>query len=138
VHRTVSSALAGALRELAALGFSQRSSTKNHRNVRCATELSGETSVQRSTPPMVDCGTVRQSAESEIRRQFATIVHTGLSGVPPDCLVHQKDRSLQRSTAPKPNGRLTWHSPDIEQWSIRCTTGLSGVPIDRSVSQQLE
>ena len=34
VHRVVFGALTKALRELAALGFSQRSSTKNHQTVR--------------------------------------------------------------------------------------------------------
>jgi hypothetical protein len=28
------------------------------------------------------------------------------------CPVPQEDRRLQRSTAPNPNGRLTWHAPD--------------------------
>jgi hypothetical protein len=58
VLRTVSGAQAGALCELAPLGFSQRSSTKNHRTVRCATGLSGETTEQRSTSPTVDCAAV--------------------------------------------------------------------------------
>jgi hypothetical protein len=66
----------------------------------------------------------------EVRRRSATTGHTGLSGVPPDSLMLQEDRRLQWSTAPNPNGWLTWHSPDNEQWSVRCTTGLSGVPID--------
>jgi hypothetical protein len=42
-HRTLSGAQAGAFRKLAALGFSQRSSTKIHRTIRCATRLSSET-----------------------------------------------------------------------------------------------
>jgi hypothetical protein len=58
VHRIVPSALAGALRELAALGFSQHSSTKNHRTDWCATGLSGETTKQRSTSPTVDCAAI--------------------------------------------------------------------------------
>jgi hypothetical protein len=53
----LSGALAGALDELTALGNSRRSSTKNHRIVRCAIGLSGEPSVQWSTPPTIDCGT---------------------------------------------------------------------------------
>jgi hypothetical protein len=48
--------------------------------------------------------------------------------VPPDYLVQLQDKGLQRSTAPNPNGVLTWHAPDSEQCSVRCTTGLSGVP----------
>jgi hypothetical protein len=56
--------------------------------------------------------------------------HTKLSGVPPDCSVPQKDKGLQRSTAPNPNGLLMWHTPDNEHCHVRCATGLSGVPID--------
>jgi hypothetical protein len=44
--------------------------------------------------------------------------------------VDQEDKRLQWSTVPNPNDRLTWHSLDSEQWSVQCTTGLSGVPID--------
>jgi hypothetical protein len=62
---------------------------------------------------------------------------TGLSGVPPDCLVPHEDKELQQSTAPNPNGWLTWHAPDSEQCHVWCTTGLSGVPIDIKVSQRL-
>jgi hypothetical protein len=58
VHRTMPGALAEALRELVALGFSQRLSTKNHETVRCATRLSGETMEQRSTSTTVDCAVV--------------------------------------------------------------------------------
>jgi hypothetical protein len=78
------------------------------------------------------------SAAQEVRRQSTTTGRTRLSGVPPDCPVHHKDRRLQRSAAQNPNGRLTWHALDDEQWSVWCTTGLSGVPIDRAVSQRLE
>jgi hypothetical protein len=42
----------------------------------------------------------------------------------------QEDKGLQRSTALNTNGLLTWHTPDNEQCHVRCTTGLSGVPID--------
>jgi hypothetical protein len=34
--------------------------------------------------------------------------------------------------APNPNGLLTWHAPDSVQCSVRCTTRLSGVPIDNN------
>jgi hypothetical protein len=44
----------------------------------------------------------------------------------PNCPVQQKDKALQRSTAPNPNGRA-----DVAH------TGLSGAPIDSKVSQQL-
>jgi hypothetical protein len=39
---------------------------------------------------------------------------TELSGVPPDCPVPQEDKGLQQSTAPNPNGQMTWHAPDNE------------------------
>jgi hypothetical protein len=115
--RTVSDALAGAPRKLTALWFSQRSSTKNHRTVRWDNE-------HWSTLPngrLCDCarGLKRQKSEDSLRRQVA-----------PDCSVQQKDKRLQRSTAPNPNGRPAWHSPDSVQWSVRCTTGLSGAPPD--------
>jgi hypothetical protein len=42
--------------------------------------------------------------------------------------VPQENKGLQRSTAPNPNGQLTWHAPDNEQCHVRCTTGLFGVP----------
>jgi hypothetical protein len=96
---------------------------------------------QRATVNFTQRSTVRLCAQfeaSEVRRQSATIGRTRLSGVPPDYLVHQKDRRLQWSTAPKPNGRLTWHAPDSEQYYVQCTTGLSNVPMDKAVSQWLE
>jgi hypothetical protein len=51
-----------------------------------------------------------QFAAPEVRRQSATTGHIGLSGVPPDYLMQQKTSRLQRSTAPNPNGRQTWHT----------------------------
>jgi hypothetical protein len=64
VHRTVSDALAGALRELAVLRNSRRSSTKNHRTVQCAIGLSGE----RSNGRLRDCarGLKRQKSEDSL------------------------------------------------------------------------
>ena len=47
--------------------------------------------------------TVLNSAATEVRAQKSEV--TGLSGVAPDCPVQQKDKELQRSTAPNPNGR---------------------------------
>jgi hypothetical protein len=72
---------------------------------------------QRSTVEQSD----RQKSEDSLRCQIA-----------PDCPMPQEDRRLPRLTAPNPNGRLTWHSPDSEQWSVRCTTRLSGVSIDNN------
>jgi hypothetical protein len=82
--------------------------------------------------PMVDCADCGAVCSTEVRSQPAKSEYTGLSGVPPDCLMPQEDRRLQLLTAPNPNGRLTWHSPDTEQCSVRCTTGLSGVLIDNN------
>jgi hypothetical protein len=65
--------------------------------------------------PTVDCADCSTVSTSEVRSQSAKSEHTGLFGVPPDCPMPQEDRRLQRSTAPNPNGRLTWHSPDNEQ-----------------------
>jgi hypothetical protein len=68
VHRTLSGAQARALRELAALGFSQSSSTKIHLTVRCTIGLSGETTEQWSTSPngrLRDCAHSLQYQKSE-------------------------------------------------------------------------
>jgi hypothetical protein len=46
----------------------------------------------------------------------------------PDCPVQLEDKGLQWSTAPNPNGVLTWHASDSEQCYVRCTTGLFGAP----------
>jgi hypothetical protein len=70
---------------------------------------------QRSTAEQSD----RQKSQDSLRCQIAA-----------DCPMPREDRILQWSIAPNPNGRLTWHSPDSEQCSVRCTTGLAGVPID--------
>jgi hypothetical protein len=114
-HRTMSGALAGALHELAALGFSRRSSTKIHRTSGVPPDYpvsprSNGRLHQRST-----AGLCPQSAALEVRGQSATTGRTGLFGVPPDCPVHQKGRSLERSTSPNPNDRLTWDAPNNEQ-----------------------
>jgi hypothetical protein len=70
---------------------------------------------QRSTT-----GLQPQSAVPEVRRQSTTSGRTGLSGVPPNYPVQQKDKRLQRSTAPNSNGLVTWHAPDSEQYCVRC------------------
>jgi hypothetical protein len=85
VHRTVSGALAGAPRELAALWFSQRSSTKNHRTVWCATGQSGGTTSNGQLRPTIDYVTARslkrQKSEDSLQRPFA----------PLDCPVRQNN-----------------------------------------------
>jgi hypothetical protein len=34
--------------------------------------------------------------------------------------VQLEDKGLQWSTAPNPNGQLTWHAPNTEQCHVRC------------------
>jgi hypothetical protein len=127
-HRTLSGAQAEHQNELAALGFFQSHSSIIHQIVR------------RTNGEMVKCAQwliVVNSEQwttqkSEVRT--AKSKHTGLSGVPLDFLVPQEDKRLQWSTAPNPNGLLTWHGSDSEQCHVRCTTGLSGVTIDSNDS----
>jgi hypothetical protein len=86
-------------------------------------ELSGEPTEQRST--------TQQSEASEVRRQSTTSGHTGLSGAPQGQMSSMVNSSkLQRSADVARTG----------QWTVECSvrTGLSGVPIDRQNSQQLE
>jgi hypothetical protein len=95
------------------------------------TGLSGEPTGNGQLRPMVDCGKQRTVHNVEVRSQNCKVrTHRTISGVPPDCPVPQEDKGLQWSTSPNPNGRLTWHALDSEQCSVRCTTRLSGVPID--------
>jgi hypothetical protein len=71
---------------------------------------------------------------SDFSQSRSSIIHRtiwctpDMSDVPPDCPVPQEDKGLQRSTAPNPNGQLTWHAPNNEQCHVRCTTRLSSVP----------
>src|SRR5688500_7243119 len=51
-----------------------------------------------------------------------------MSGVPPNCPMQLEDKGLQWSTAPNPNGQLTWHAPDTEQCHVRSTNVLSDAP----------
>jgi hypothetical protein len=71
-----------------------------------------------------------RSQNCQVRTHRTIQCAIGLFGVPSDYPVPQEDKGLQWSTGPNPNGRLTWHAPDSEQCHVRCTTGLSGVPID--------
>jgi hypothetical protein len=64
-----------------------------------------------------------------VRRQSVMSDHTGLSGVPPDCPVHQKDRGLQRSTAPNPNCRLNSGVSGAPR-TVRCAHQQSSRPTD--------
>jgi hypothetical protein len=98
-----------------------------HRTIRCANGATINFTNDR----------LQYSLTIRSQSQNAKSERIGLSGVPPDCPVPQEDKGLQQSITPNPNGRLTWHTPDNEQCSVRCTTGLSGVPIDSKVSQRL-
>jgi hypothetical protein len=53
-----------------------------------------------------------------------------MSGVPQDCPCSYRTKGSNGQVAPNPNGVLTWHAPDSEQY-------LSGVPIDSENSQRL-
>jgi hypothetical protein len=121
-HRTLSGAQAEESRELAALGFSESHSAMIYRTVRCApgggrwTNGAKVNCAQRSTAMSDEQWTMRKL---ELQSQNT-----------PDFPVPQKDKELQLSTAPNPNGLLTWHAPESEQCYVWCTTGLSGAPID--------
>jgi hypothetical protein len=133
--RTLSGAQADAPHELAALGVFSKALRYNSPDCPVYTRLPGEPMEQRSTSPMVDCADGGKMNSAEVRTAKSEC--TRLSGLPPDCPVLQEDKGLQRSTTPNPNGWLTWHSPDSEYCPVRCTTGLSGVPVDSKVSQRL-
>jgi hypothetical protein len=131
-HQTMSGVLAGAPRKLAALGFSQRLSLKFIGLSGVPPDCTVRQWINDQLHPTVDCADYGAVCSTEVRSQPAKSEYTGLSGVPPDYLMPQEDRRLQLSTAPNPNGRLMWHSPDSEQCSFQCTTGLSGVLIDNN------
>jgi hypothetical protein len=72
-------------------------------------------------------------SESERRSQRVP----DMSGAAPDCPVQLQDNSSNGRPAPNPNGRV-----DVArtgQWIVivRCSTGLSGVPIASRLSQRL-
>jgi hypothetical protein len=104
-------------RELATLGILWESLRYNSPD--CPVDMSGEPTEhgqlrQRSTEVNSKKCTVQKS---ELRSQNA-----------PDCPVLQEDKGLQRSIAPNPNGKLTWHALYNEECHVRCTNGLSDVP----------
>jgi hypothetical protein len=71
---------------------------------------------------------------SKGQRQSTTSGRTRLPGVPPDCPVHHKDRRSQWPTAQNPNGRLTWHALDNEQWSVRCAPDCLVCPLTKNTT----
>jgi hypothetical protein len=104
--------------ELATLEFSERRSAIIHRTVRCGPDSVRWTNVAPVTCEQRSIAKVN-IAQSEVRAE---------SQNDRTCPVQLEDKGLQWSTAPNPNGQLTWHAPDIEQCHVWCTTGLSGVP----------
>jgi hypothetical protein len=59
---------------------------------------------------------------------------TGLSGAPPDCLVPQVDKGANSQLLQNPNVWVTWRGTGHRTVSVRWRTGLSGAPIDSSLS----
>jgi hypothetical protein len=114
-------AQAGALDEHAALRKTQRSSAKIHRIVRCAPDC------QVSPQPTVIFSNGRLPPTSETVRNIQKSGRTGLSG----------GRRIQRSTAPDPNGRLTWRAPESEQCTVRCAPDCPVRPSIESYNQRL-
>jgi hypothetical protein len=55
-----------------------------------------------------------------------------------DCPVQQKDKELQQKTASNPNGRADVACTGQWTMTVRCATGLSGVPIASRLCQRLE
>jgi hypothetical protein len=125
VHRTVSGAPGRAPSQLATLRVFQGALRYN------SPDMSGEPMEQRSPVRQRD---YVNSKSTQCRSQMSGCeVRTHRT-----CPVQLQDKGFQRSTAPNPNSVLMWHVPDSQQCSIRCTTGLSSVPIDNKLSQRLE
>jgi hypothetical protein len=136
-HRTLSDAQAKALANCPLSGFSRSHSAIIHQTVWCAPDMSSVHRTypvsQRSNGQLRQRSTVVNSKKCTVQKlevRATKSEHTELSGVPADCPVQQEDKRLQRSNAPNPNGLLTWQAPASEQCHVRCTTGLSGMPID--------
>ena len=132
-HPTLSGAPGQAAANQPLLGFCWTCSTIIHRTIRCATGLSGEPAEQ-WLPVRQRSTAQRNSAEQcrdRVRAQKSEV--TGLSGVEPDCPVQQKDKRLQRLTAPNPNGRVDVVHTGQLIVNIRCATELSSAPIDSSL-----
>jgi hypothetical protein len=87
---------------------------------------------QRSNGQMQQRSTAMNSKKVnsvQVRRQSSKVrTHRTCQKAEQPSPVQQKDKRLQRSTAPNPNDLLMWQASDSEQCPVRCTTGLSGVP----------
>jgi hypothetical protein len=124
-HRTVSGAPSDSVRctrvlqlELFTFGFPRRSSAIIHWTVRCATGLSGAPTEQRLSAQR----STLQSEQWNSDVRAASQRGTGLSGVPPDCPVHQRSNDYLR------NGRLCKVNSGI-QMSEQRVRGASDCPV---------
>jgi hypothetical protein len=127
VHQTLSGAQAEHLTNWPLLGFFGSLSAIIHRTVRCAPDMFGEPTEQRSTALNFDFCKQWTMHSAEIRSQSNKVrTHWTVR-----CATGQSDaeefKGLQRSIAPNTNSLLTWHAQDSEQCHVWCTTGLSGV-----------
>jgi hypothetical protein len=102
------------------------------------TELSSERTSKGQLRPTVDCATVHtvrsvrsQKTVYDDRSHRTVRCATGLFGAARG----QTTSTVNRS---KTQRRLTWPSPNSEQWSVRCKTRLCSVPVDTTGSQLLE
>jgi hypothetical protein len=122
-HRTVSGAPCPYKDKLATIEKTEPHSTIIHRTVRCASRATTTRSNGRLQKRMTD----EQSAQSQSRRaRDAPDSEQYLSGGAPDCPVPQEDKLSNGRLSQNPNGWVTWRR-----------TGLSGAPIDISLSQRL-
>jgi hypothetical protein len=135
-HRTVSSAPGRIHSNLLVSGIWGSRSAINHRTVRCNTGLSGVPAEQRLLCANGRLqGTVKANStrlrmqKSEQAPEGAPDSEQDLSGAPPDCPVAPLVRApTVRTQRP---GDVAG-APDI----VRCRTGLSGAPYDRSLHQR--
>jgi hypothetical protein len=71
------------------------------------------------------------SIESKSQPKCALVWRTGLSGVPPDSVRCTRDSNSELLTF----GSSRSHSTIIH-WTVRCSTGLSGVPAEQRLLQR--
>jgi hypothetical protein len=104
-HRTLSGAPGLYTLKPATLGFLLGALHYNSVDYLVCHRTSGEPAKQRLPARQRSTAKVYSAKQcrAEVRTQKSEV--TGLSGVAPDCSVQQKDKALQRSTAPNPDGR---------------------------------
>jgi hypothetical protein len=130
-HRTVSSAPGPYRCQPATLGKTKAHSAIIHRNVWCATRLSGEPAGNGYPVPTVDCKSTCNvnSVMAEVRA--AKSEGTGLSGVAPDCPVPQEDKAPTVDFTPNPNGWVTWRCTGSTQY---LSSGAPDYPVRPSLA----